>query len=109
MVLMNDPVYVEAARALAQRVLREEPSSVEGRLRRAFRLSLARVPTSEEMEILDKTYQKQRKHFEADPDAAKELLKVGESPVPDNADTVEIATMTAVANVLLNLNEALTK
>jgi hypothetical protein len=107
LVLMNDPVYVEAARGLAERV--EAAGPVERRLALAFRLTLGRRPQLDELAVLQKTYAQQLENFHHDPDGAKALLKVGESPVPANVDTAELAAMTAVANVLLNLNETITK
>jgi len=109
LVLMNDPVYVEAARGLAQRVLREEPKDADKRLVRAFRHTLGRMPESDEVAVLHKTYEQQLEEFRQKPDSAKELIKVGESPVPEKVDFAELAAMTAVANVLLNLNETITK
>ena len=109
LVLMNDPAYVEAARGLAERVLREEPNDADKRLLRAFRHTLGRAPQSDEVVVLQKTYAQQLANFRQDSDAAKALLKVGESPLPESADPAELAAMTAVANVLLNLNETITK
>lgn len=109
LVLMNDPAYVEAARGLAQRVLREEPKDVDKRLVRAFRHTLGRAPKLDEVAVLQKTYEQQLANFRQDSDAAKALLKVGESPLAEKADPAELAAMTAVANVLLNLNETITK
>jgi hypothetical protein len=107
--LLNDPSYVEAARGLAERVLREEPVDPDKRLIRAFRHTLSRPPQPDELVILRKTYDQQCANFLQDPDAAKALLKVGESPLPSQANPAELAAMTAVANVLLNLNETITK
>jgi hypothetical protein len=109
LVLMNDPAYVEAARGLAERVMREVPHDTDKRLLRAFRHTLGRAPQSDELAVLQKTYSQQFANFLHDPDAAKELLKVGESPVPDQDNPAELAAMTSVANVLLNLNETITK
>ncbi|HEU0039922.1 MAG TPA: DUF1553 domain-containing protein, partial [Verrucomicrobiae bacterium] len=109
LVLMNDPAYVEAARGLAERVLREEPKDTDQRLVRAFRHTLGRKPQPDEIAVLQKTYTQQLTRFRQDSDAAKDLLKVGESPWPESADPAELAAMTAVANVLLNLNETITK
>ena len=109
LVLMNDPAYVEAARGLAQRVLKEEPNDTDKRLVRAFRHTLGRVPKSDEVAVLQKTYEQQLANFRQDIDSARALLKVGESPAPEKADPAELAAMTAVANVLLNLNETITK
>ncbi len=109
LVLMNDPAFVEAARGLAERVWREEPRNTDKRLVRAFRHTLGRLPQLDEVEVLEKTYAQQLANFRQDTDAAKALLKVGESPLPEAADPAELAAMTAVANVLLNLNETITK
>ena len=109
LVLMNDPSFVEAARGLAERVLREEPKDTDKRLVRAFRHTLGRAPQSDEVVVLQKTYAEQLANFRQDSDAANALLKVGESPLPEKADHSELAAMTAVANVLLNLNETISK
>ncbi len=109
LVLMNDPAFVETARGLAQRVLREEPANPAKRLERAFRLTLGRRPQPDELELLQRTYDQQLAGFRADTAAATALLKVGESPAPEGVDQPELAALTAVANVLLNLNEAVSK
>ncbi len=108
LVLMNDPAYVEAARGLAERVCREEPGAAPTRrLQKAFRHTLGRAPQADEVALLEKTYERQLANFRADPAAAAALLKVGESPLPEKTDAVELAAFTAVANVLLNLNETI--
>ena len=109
LVLMNDPAFVECARGLAQRVMREETTDLSRRLTRAFRLTLGRVPEADELATLQRSYDQQLTGFKTDPKAADELLKVGESKLPESVDRVELAAMTAVANVLLNLNETITK
>ncbi len=109
LVVMNDPVYVEAARALAARVLSEGGSTLLQQLTYAFRLALARPPQKKELEILEKTYRQQHDNFALNQSAAEDLLKVGESANPKHFDAVELAAMTGVANVLLNLNETLSK
>ena len=109
LVLMNDPEFVEAARGLAQRVSREEPTALSRRLVRAFRHTLGRAPQEGEMAVLQKTYAQQLDAFQKDPKAAESLLKVGESRSTQTTAPAELAAMTAVANVLLNLNETITK
>ncbi|MBC8094213.1 MAG: DUF1553 domain-containing protein, partial [Akkermansiaceae bacterium] len=109
LVLMNDPAFVECARGLAQRVMADEPSDLNRRLERAFRLTLGRLPGPDEIATLQRTYEHQLAAFEADPKKAEELIKVGESKVPESLDQVKLAAMTAVANVLLNLNETITR
>jgi len=109
LVLMNDPEYVESARALAERVLREEPTDLTRRLTRAFRHTLGRVPQSDEIATLQRTYEQQLAEFRSDAKGAESLLAIGESKLPESIDKAELAAMTAVVNVLLNLNEAITK
>lgn len=109
LVLMNDPGFVEAARGLAQRVLNEEPDDSGQRLLRAFRHTLGRTPAPGELELLQNTYERQLARFREDPDAADALLKTGEAPMPEGAPIPELAALTTVANVLLNLNETITK
>ncbi len=109
LVLMNDPAFVEAARGLAQRVLKEEPTDLDRRLVRAFRHTLGRKPQPDEVAVLKQTHQEQLARFQADPAAAKALIAVGESKAPESSDPAALAAMTSVANVLLNLNETITK
>ncbi len=107
--VLNDPTYVEAARALATRVLRVKQSSPSDRLQRAFRLLLSRVPSADEREILSSSLAHFTKRYETDPAAAKRLIAVGESKPPENIDPRELAAFTAVCLMLLNLDETLTK
>ncbi len=107
LVLMDDPVYVEAARALAQRVLADEPTNLDHRLVRAFRLALARPPAPAELAILRRTYEQQLTRLQADPASASALLAVGESPRPKAAHAAELAALTTVASLVLNLNETI--
>ncbi len=108
LVLMNDPVFVEAARALANRVIREEPSDRQRRLVRAFRHVIGRSPAPAELVVLTSTLDRQLALYGKDASAAKALIAVGESKPSAGIDPVELAAFTAVANVLLNLNETLT-
>jgi hypothetical protein len=109
LVLMNDPAFVESSRALAQRVTREEPDDPTKRLTRAFRHVLGRVPQPDEIATLQRTYEQQLATFRSDPKAAESLLAVGEAKLAESQDKTELAAMTTVANVLLNLNETITK
>ena len=109
LVMMNDPVYIEAARGLAQRVLAEEPSDLQKRLIKAFRHTLGRPPAASEIDVLRKTYEEQRANFQQDPKAAEAFLKVGELKLPEKMEPVDFAALAATASVLLNLNETITK
>jgi hypothetical protein len=109
LVIMNDPVYVEAARALATRAIVEGGGDPKSRVTRAFRRTLARPPRPEEVAVLEATYRRELARFSREPEAASQLLSVGESARPEAIPAPELAAMTSVANVLLNLNETLTK
>jgi hypothetical protein len=109
LVLMNDPVYVEAARAFAERILREGGNDLAKQLTYAVRLAVARSPSRKELEILERTYHQQRENYQQDKEVATALVSIGESTRPKNVDVSELAAWTAVANVLLNLNETITR
>jgi hypothetical protein len=108
LVLMNDPTYVEAARALAWRVMIAERTD-RNRLRLAFRLATARHPDAREMAALQKTLAKQRALYAQAPEAAGQLLKVGESAAPAQGSKAELAAWTNLCTVILNLDETITK
>jgi hypothetical protein len=107
--LLNDIVYVEAARKLGERMMREGGSTPTDRLTYGFRLATSRRPDARELASLLKGFEQYTGRFRADPAAAKELLGVGESPADKSLDPGELAAYTASANVLLNLDETLTK
>ena len=102
---LNDPAFFEAARALAARTLREAPPADAERLTRAFRLCMARAPSDDEVKTLLAYQQRERARFEKDAQAARQVLADGSSA----GDAAERAAWTMVANVLLNLDETLTK
>jgi hypothetical protein len=106
--LLNDPTTVEAARVLAARLLRESAGD-EARIRRAWRLVLARQPQRREVAALLRLLQASRVQYRDDPAAAKELSRVGLAVLPEGVDVVELATWTAVARVLFNLDETITR
>ncbi len=109
LVLMNDPTYVEASRKLAERILLEGGATTEERISFAFRLTTARKPTPRELAVLRRVFEQQLARFVADPTAATKLLSVGESPRNEQLPDHELAAWAAVANVILNLDEAVTK
>jgi hypothetical protein len=108
LVLMNDPTYIEAARKLAERLMREAKSSEE-RISLAFRLTTGRQPQAAEMAILQKVFNAQLAVYQKDSKAALKLLAVGESPRDVCLEPAELAAWTALANVILNLDETVTK
>ena len=108
LVLMNDPTYVEAARALASRALREGGKSIDDRLRFVFRLATARLPQKDEIAILRDLLVKQQRAYASNSKAASDLLGVGESKL-DTTNQPELAAWTIVTSAILNLDEAMTK
>ncbi len=109
LILLNDPTYVEAARSLAQRTLKETASDPEDRIRVAFRLATGRAPDSREAPILNRILQQQRSYYRSDPEAARRLIEVGESPFDPSLDPVELAAWTTVTGSILNLDETITR
>jgi hypothetical protein len=110
--LLNDPAYIEAAQALARRILEYESVDPVSRATYAFRRVLARQPAVEEVERLVRLYNSERKHFEQHPAAAKEMaaseLGSAVAVLSDPSHRVaELAAWTVVSNVLLNLDETL--
>ena len=109
LVLLNDPSYVEAARSLAARILKECSGSPEERVAWAWRQVLQRLPRVEEMETVMPLVRTHIEHYKADPAAAESLLKTGLTAVPADVDKTELAAWTHVARVLLNLHETITR
>ena len=107
LVLMNDPVFVEAARAFAQRVLSQPDLDNSGRLKYAWRLALGRTPSKSELSILAGTLEKQLATYRQDKESAKKLASVGDLPKVESLDESDVAAWTALSNVILNLNETI--
>jgi hypothetical protein len=107
LVTLNDPVCVEAAQALARRMAREGGSKPADKVKYGFRLCLARLPSDVETTRLLELYEKSRASLANKPAEAVKLASEPLGPLPAGADTVEMAAWTAVANVLLNLDEML--
>lgn len=100
--LMNDPQYLEAARKLGERLLREGGANDEARINYGFKLVLARTPSAEERSIFEGALNKFRSYYGAHPaDAARFDKTAGKSP--------EAAAYSGIASLLLNLDEAVTK
>jgi hypothetical protein len=109
LVLLNDPTYVEAARALAQRAIHEGGKADASRITHAFRLVTARPPVRDELATLTNLLRRERKHYRNHQDEALSLLNVGESKRDERIDTSELAAWTVVCSAILNLDESITK
>jgi mono/diheme cytochrome c family protein len=107
--LLNDPTYVEAARSLAERILREGGPSASARLEWVFEQALSRKPSADEVKVLTALLDKHGKKYAQDADAAKKLVSTGAKPVPTDLNVSELAAWTGVARVILNLHETITR
>ena len=105
---LNDVTYVEAARGLAQRIMRRESKAPE-RIALAFRLATSRQPRPAETQILKRRLDALLAQFGSDAKAAEALLTVGESQRDASFDASEHAAYTALCSLILNLDETLTK
>jgi mono/diheme cytochrome c family protein len=106
---LNEPTFLEAARVFAQRILREGGDQPAEQIEFAFRTCLGRNPLPGERQRLLRLLDEQLRSFEHDVEAAEALLNVGSAERPAGLDPRRLAAWMIVANVLLNLDEALVK
>jgi hypothetical protein len=109
LVLLNDPTYVEAARAFGVGILTRASGSPEQKLAWACQQALQRNPSASEQKTLLMVYNQQLAAYKADSAAVEALLKTGYAPLPAALDKPELAAWTHVARVLLNLHETITR
>lgn len=109
LVLLNDPVFVECARAFGQRILKQGGKDDAARLAFGYRLATSRRAGEAELAVLSKLLAEQRAHYQANAEAAKLLLAVGDAPGDEKVEPVERAAWTAVGSALLNLDATLNK
>jgi hypothetical protein len=106
--LMNDIQFFEASRAFAQRVLTTTPSTPD-RLTTLFRSATGRHPDPSELTILEQALSKHLTHFKSQPEAAQQAITYGESKPDPALNPSELAAWTLLANLILNLDEVVTK
>ncbi len=109
LVLLNDPEFVEAARAFAERIIRDGGKSDDERLAWAFREAVSRPIKPAEAATLAALLTSHRDQYRQDPAAVGELLKIGTHPAPKDIDAAELAAFTSVARTILNLHETITR
>jgi Protein of unknown function (DUF1553)/Protein of unknown function (DUF1549)/Planctomycete cytochrome C len=107
--LLNDDTYVEAARRLAERMLSCGKNTPEDRITQAFRRATARKPTPKELHVLVQGLERYLREFRANTAAARQFLHHGESPPNERFEASELAAYTAVASILLNMDEMITR
>ena len=109
LVLLNDVQFVEAARFVGERVLKEGGPSPDDRAVYAFRLVTGRRPSDRERAVLVALLTEQQAAFEKDPAAAKKLLSVGDKPADPKLPPAELAAAAALANALFSHDEAVVR
>lgn len=110
LVTLNDPAYIEAAQAMARRILRESPASdIDSRIRYAFLLAASRPPESAEVESVRSLYNDGLARYAANGEIAVAMATTPLGPLTSGDNDAELASWTLVSNVLLNMDEVLTK
>jgi hypothetical protein len=109
LVTMNDVQWVEAARALAERVIKEGGTQPEQRIRLMSEILLSRDPPPPMAKVLEGSLSQMEKHYAADPKAAHDLVSVGEKKSDASIPAQELAAWTMVASEMLNLDETVSK
>jgi hypothetical protein len=109
LVLLNDPIYVEAARLFAQNLMLDHGKTLDERINLAFERALSRPPSAQERQILAGLYRKNLARFTASPKSTQELLATGEASRKPEIPTAQLAAMTAVTRAILNLHETITR
>lgn len=113
LVLLNDETYLEAARAMASRVMNELPGEWEAtmadRLTRSYRYLTGRTPSDASLARLKDLTKESFEAFAADSDKAEGFLSYGESPIDETMNTVELATLAYTASAIMNLDKTITR
>lgn len=109
LVTMNDPVYVEAAQALARRIVKEGGAMTADRATYLFRLTLSRPPTPNELNRITQLFEKSLAGFSQNEDGAKRMATEPLGPAEEGANLKELAAWTVVGNVILSLDEVIMK
>ena len=107
--LLNEVTYIEAARKVGELMIREGGSTPSERLRFGFRLTTGRLPHEDELAVLFEGWNADMARFQAAPETARQYLAFGVNQSPADLDPVQLATYALSANVLLNLDEVITR
>jgi len=105
LVMLNGPQFVEAARLLGERVMKDHPDNIDAALVDMFRWTTSRHPTGEEQAILKRLYEAQLIGFQEKPDDAVAFLSVGDKPRDESLNPPSLAAFAGVANMLFNFDE----
>jgi hypothetical protein len=107
--LLNDEMYIEAARKFAERIINEGGAVPSQRLAWALRVATSRPAVTTEVQILEQGLSRRLAQYRADAASAEKLLAAGESPRDQSIDPAELAAYTTAASVILNLDEVITR
>lgn len=107
--LLNEVTFVEAARKLGERMIREGGATPETRLTFGFRAVVGRKPSADELQVLTAGLTSDLARYRKSPEEAQKLLSQGMATAPDGIDSAELAAYTLAGNVLLNLDEVVTR
>src|SRR5204863_7603981 len=100
--LLNDPQFVEASRAFAQRIMTEAGNDTKKRITYAFRLATSRAPNADETKVLFDVFNQELAEYRKDKGAAEKLLAVGSFKARADLDRTELAAWTTIASMILN-------
>jgi len=107
--LLNDITALEAARNLAEQGWEPDRNTIaQARLKRMFQMVLSRLPLQEEFTILQREHEKAMSYYAQNPDAATELITVGQLPDPVGVPVEKLAADMLAASLILNLDESIT-
>jgi hypothetical protein len=107
--LLNETTFVEAAHGLAARMIVEGGDTPAGRISRGFRLVLGRRPTADELAVLVDGFEADREQYGRTPEAAEKFVQAGQSAAADRITPAEFAAYALAANVIINLDEFVTR
>ena len=108
LIMLNDPTILEAARVLAGRLL-EEDTDIEAKIRKGYQLILCRKATSEETSFMVQYHKEQFESFKNSPERAGQFITIGEYPMDESKDKVELAALMQILHTMYNMEEAITK
>ena len=109
LVLLNDPIFVEAARVFAQNILKKGGPALDERIDWAFMRAVSRKPNPAERQILVELYRKSLAEFTAQPQSALQLIRTGEAPLDNALEPRDLAATMTIARAILNLHETITR
>ena len=105
LVLLNDPVFVEAARVFAEKILKSDQASDEDKISFAFQNALTREPSDDEIKVIQNLLKNQRQRYKEDNKSAIDLLKTGMSKYDPSIEVSELAAWTSISRTILNMYE----